>query len=75
MISRERIHAEIDRLDDESLAQLCPLIERFLASRTFPDGPGLMSKLKTVQIDAPEDFAGNLDLYVSGERRVEDHLH
>jgi hypothetical protein len=30
-----------------------------------------MSKLKSVKIDAPEDFAANLDLYMSGEKRVE----
>jgi len=30
-----------------------------------------MSKLKQIKIDAPEDFAANLDLYVSGKKGVE----
>ena len=32
--------------------------------------PTLMSQLKSIQIDAPEDFAANLDLYLSGEKSV-----
>lgn len=31
----------------------------------------LISKLKQIKIDGPEDFAENLDLYLSGEKRVE----
>jgi hypothetical protein len=30
-----------------------------------------MSKLKQIKIDAPEDFAVNIDLYVSGKKGVE----
>lgn len=33
--------------------------------------PSLMSKLKQIKIDGPEDFAENLDLYLSGEKRIE----
>jgi len=31
----------------------------------------LMSKLKNIKIDGPEDFAENIDLYLSGEKRIE----
>lgn len=30
-----------------------------------------MSKLKSIKINAPEDFATNIDQYVSGEKRIE----
>jgi hypothetical protein len=30
-----------------------------------------MSQLKNIRIDEPDDFAANLDLYLSGEKRVE----
>ena len=30
-----------------------------------------MSKLKSTKIDAPEDFANNIALYISGEKCVE----
>jgi hypothetical protein len=35
----------------------------------------LMAALRDIHIDAPPDFAANLDLYVSGEKRVEPDLH
>jgi hypothetical protein len=34
-----------------------------------------MATLRAIQIDAPPDFAANLDLYVSGEKHVEPDLH
>lgn len=32
--------------------------------------PSLMSQLKNIRIDGPEDFAANIDLYLNGEKRV-----
>lgn len=31
----------------------------------------LMSKLKNIKVDGPDDFAANLDLYLSGDKRIE----
>jgi len=31
----------------------------------------LISKLKNIKIDGPDDFAANLDLYLSGDKRIE----
>jgi hypothetical protein len=36
--------------------------------------PSLMSRLKRIKIDAPENFAANLDLYLSGEKSVHPDL-
>jgi hypothetical protein len=33
-----------------------------------------MTKLRQIQIDAPEDFAVNLDLYLSGEKHASTNL-
>lgn len=40
-------------------------------SKQFNSKPSFMSKLKSIKINAPEDFATNIDQYVSGEKRVE----
>jgi hypothetical protein len=72
MTTKERIYTEIERVGEESLDELYHLIKRFVSSKA--QGPGIMSKLKTVKIEAPADFAANLDLYLSGEKRVEDNL-
>ncbi len=65
---RELIHAAIDNLDEEQLEELYRLIEGLSSTRPRLKKRSLMSKLKTIQIEAPEDFAENLDLYLSGEK-------
>ncbi|HYO16624.1 MAG TPA: hypothetical protein VE685_25780 [Thermoanaerobaculia bacterium] len=46
-------------------------------SPRLPSGgeePSLMSKLKSIKIEGPEDFAANHDQYVTGERRAKPDL-
>lgn len=76
MSVREAINAEINSLSDPELYQLYPVIKTFVESRQ-PSGntrTGLLAKLRTVQIDAPADFARHLDEYTSGERHDETDL-
>jgi hypothetical protein len=63
MTTKERIHAEIERVDEERLDELYDLIRSFVAAKAQAE-PGIMSKLKGIKIDAPADFATNLDLYL-----------
>lgn len=74
MITKELIQVEVDSIDDEYLDELYDLIKRFVQEKQRSGKPTFMAKLKGVQIDAPEDFAANLDLYVSGEKRAEPNL-
>lgn len=74
MITKELIQVEIDNVDDEYLDELYDLIRRFAQEKQRGAKSTFMAKLKSIQIDAPEDFAANLDLYVSGEKRVEPDL-
>ncbi len=74
MITKELIHSEVDRISDEYLDELYSMIRRFVESRKIGKKQSFMSKLKSIQIDAPEDFAANLDLYMSGEKRVQPNL-
>jgi hypothetical protein len=74
MITKELIHSEVDSISDEYLDELYSMIKRFAESRKNGKKQSFMSKLKSVKIDAPEDFAANLDLYMSGEKRVEPNL-
>jgi hypothetical protein len=49
------------------------LLYQFIKTLQLPqDKPQLtlMSKLKTVKIHAPSDFAQNIDAYLNGERHV-----
>lgn len=71
MTTKELIEAEIEHLDEAQLNQLYQVARRLSESKKPPATPSLMGKLKQVKIDGPEDFATNLELYLSGEKRVE----
>jgi len=68
MTTKELIQAEIDRMSEQRLEELYRLIKSFAQSKEPDQKPSLMSRLKEVQIEAPEDFAANFDLYLSGEK-------
>ncbi len=71
MTNKEKIQAEIDSISEEYFDELYLLINNFARTKPRKNKPTLMSQLKSIQIDAPEDFAANLDLYLSGEKSVE----
>ena len=70
MSTRELIRAEIDRLPDDRLGELYRLIQGLRKADAEPPKPGILAKLRTITIAGPPDFAANLDLYLSGEKRV-----
>jgi len=75
MTTKERIQAEIEHVSDEKdLDELYKLVKDFAKSRRNP-GQSLMSKLRGISIDAPEDFSTNFDQYAAGEKRAESDLH
>lgn len=74
MTTKQLIQAEIDALGEEDLGKLYEVVKRFAASKSKGNGSGILATLRAVKIDAPPDFASNLDLYRSGEKRVDD-LH
>lgn len=75
MSTKELIQAELDALSDADLDALYALIKQFVQSKRPAKPRSLMATLRGIQIDAPPDFAANLDLYVSGEKRAEPDLH
>lgn len=75
MTTKERIERELEGLSEEHLHELYTLIRDFTHARKQSAKETFMSRLRRVQIDGPEDFAANLDLYVSGEKRDQSDLH
>jgi hypothetical protein len=73
MTTKELIHAEIDRINEQDLDELYKLVKGFTQSKASQK-QSLMSKLRNIRIDAPEDYSTNFDLYTSGEKRVEPNL-
>ncbi len=75
MSTKELIQAEIDTLSEEDLEALYALIKHFIQSKRRAKPQNFMAALRGIHIDAPPNFAANLDLYVSGEKRVDPDLH
>ena len=72
MVTKDEIHAEVERVRDEYLDELYQLIKNFTRSKGRSKKPSLMSQLQNIKIEAPEDFAENFDLYTSGEKQESD---
>lgn len=73
MTTKERVEAQLSKLNENEMNQLLKIIEQMAQSRDQPiepQKPGLLSKLKQIKIEAPEDFAANLDAYMNGEKQL-----
>jgi hypothetical protein len=75
MTTIELIQAEIGKIPEERLRELYGVIREFAASKPATRQPGITAKLREVRIEAPVDFAANLDLYLSGEKSVAEDIH
>ena len=73
MTTRELIQAEIANVPEEKLGELYRLIKHF-ATPKAPPSSSIMAKLREIRIEAPADFAANLDLYMSGEKNVSEDV-
>ena len=67
MTVKELIQVEIDRLSEESLYDLYEVIKQFARKKTKAK-KGALSKLQSIKIQGPEDFAENIDLYLGGQK-------
>ena len=70
MISKELIKSEIEKVPEDRLEELYSVVKIFAEPRSNGDGDSLMSKLRAIRIDGPEDFAENIDLYLTGEKTI-----
>lgn len=75
MSTKERLLQEIEHLDEEELEALFALVQQFLAEKEPSAGDDFLLRLGDIQIDGPEDFSENIDLYLSGEKSIDAHLH
>ena len=71
MNTKELIESELQTMDESQLVALYPIVKQMAKEKPSTQEPSLMEKLRRIKIDAPADFATNLDLYASGEKRVE----
>lgn len=71
MTTKELIQEEIDDLSEEELKEVYRMLKEFTRVKSKNNKQSLMSKLRNIRIDGPEDFAANFDQYTCGEKHVE----
>ncbi len=75
MTLKELIYAEISKIEEDNLDELYEFVKRFAnAKSTVKPKSGILSKLKRIKIQAPVDFAADIDLYMNGEKNL-DNFH
>lgn len=70
MISKDLIKCEIEKVPEDRLEELYSIVRSYSEPNGNCDGRSLMSKLRAITIDGPEDFAENIDLYLTGEKTI-----
>ena len=75
MTTKELLLQGIEQLDEEELEALFALIRQFLEQKENLSADDFLVRLGEIQIDGPEDFAENHDLYLSGEKSIDAAVH
>jgi|CXWL01.1.fsa_nt_gi hypothetical protein len=71
MTIREQILSKVEKLPESSLPAVYDFVER--VEQADPES-GLLRRLQKIKIEGPRDFARNIDLYMNGEKKIEDNL-
>lgn len=70
MTLREEIVAKVQGLPENALPELNEAIEKL---RKKQDEPGFLKRLQQIKIkDLPPDYSRNVDLYLSGEKKIDE---
>lgn len=73
MTTKEKIIEELSGLDEASLSEVHAVVRRLSEPKAeSPLQESIMAKLRKIKIQAPPDFSKNLDLYLTGEKTIDD---
>ena len=69
MVTRELVQAELEHLNPNELSKVYQYIKQVAQGKTKTiRKKSLMASLSAIEIEGPQDFAANHDLYASGEK-------
>lgn len=73
MTIREKIVSKVQNLPEGALPEVYAFVEKMDQS-LIKEPITLMQRLRKIKIQGPPDFSRNLDLYLSGEKRVDENI-
>lgn len=68
---REEIVTKVQRLPENLLPEVFEFVEKI---EEKDKKSGLLRRLQKIKIQAPADFSRNIDLYMNGEKKIEENL-
>ncbi len=68
---REEIVEKIQQIPESRLTEFYKVVEDFVEKERKQS---LMERLQKIKIDAPPDFSRNIDLYMSGEKKIDENI-
>ena len=75
MTLKELIYAEINKIEENNFDELYQFVKQLAIAKTAAKTKtGILNKLKRIKIQAPVDIAANIDLYMNGEKNL-DNIH
>lgn len=73
MTTKEKIIEDLTGLDAAGLSEVHAVVRRLSERKAeSPPQESIMAKLRKIKIQAPPDFSKNLDLYLTGEKTLDD---
>jgi hypothetical protein len=72
MTTRQLVDAKLDELSEDQLHDVYDYVTTLTNGGNAISGGDIFERLRQVRIEGPNDFARNLDLYLSGERTFDD---
>lgn len=76
MSTKELLLSKIETMSQAELEELYTMVTEFLQSKqNKPSAPAFLERLSQIQINGPEDFAENIDLYLNGEKQIAPTVH
>ena len=76
VITKEDIKQEIEKVPDEKLESLYKYVRNLTEVKPKKQSrETFMAKMQKIRINAPSDFATNIDEYLYGEKTIEEDIH
>ena len=68
---REQIIEEVQKIPEQHLTEFQEVVKEFVEKKSKPS---LMERLRQIKItDLPPDYSRNIDLYLSGEKKIDEN--
>jgi len=71
MSIRDQIVSKVRELPESALPEVYEFVEKMYAQQ---EKPGLLKRLQRIKIEGPPDFSRNIDLYLNGEKDIEENI-